>query len=157
MPGSPPHVDLHAAGKLLLAVEQWCGHADVQQQRDMFLGLDQQCSNQYVPLPYPVVCYPSLHVHFLVAAWLQLQPGLGATVGCCAFPDDWDTAHMPLAAPAAALAALTGYWLLCVQVASVGLSEEEAKAKGIEYKTGKFAFVANSRARAVQDTEGMVS
>jgi dihydrolipoamide dehydrogenase len=38
----------------------------------------------------------------------------------------------------------------------VGLSEEEAKAKGINYKTGKFSFMANSRARAVGDTEGMV-
>jgi dihydrolipoamide dehydrogenase len=45
--------------------------------------------------------------------------------------------------------------LLC-QVASVGLSEEEAKAKGLNYKTGKFSFMANSRARAVNDTEGMV-
>ncbi len=43
------------------------------------------------------------------------------------------------------------------QVASVGLSEEEAKAKGLNYKTGKFSFMANSRARAVNDTEGMVS
>jgi dihydrolipoamide dehydrogenase len=42
-------------------------------------------------------------------------------------------------------------------VASVGLSEEEAKAQNLDYKTGKFAFMANSRARAVQDTEGMVS
>lgn len=39
----------------------------------------------------------------------------------------------------------------------MGLSEEEAKAKGLNYKTGKFAFMANSRARAVNDTEGMVS
>lgn len=43
-----------------------------------------------------------------------------------------------------------------LQVASVGLSEEEAKAKGLDYKTGKFAFMANSRARAVGDSEGMV-
>jgi len=42
------------------------------------------------------------------------------------------------------------------EVASVGLSEEEAKAKGLNYKTGKFSFMANSRARAVNDTEGMV-
>jgi dihydrolipoamide dehydrogenase len=48
------------------------------------------------------------------------------------------------------------YCLIQLQVASVGLSEEEAKAKGLDYKTGKFAFMANSRARAVQDTEGMV-
>lgn len=44
-----------------------------------------------------------------------------------------------------------------LQVASVGISEDEAKAKGLQYKTGKFSFMANSRARAVQDTEGMVS
>ena len=42
------------------------------------------------------------------------------------------------------------------QVASVGLSEEEAKAAGLAYKTGKFTFMANSRARAVNDTEGLV-
>jgi dihydrolipoamide dehydrogenase len=42
------------------------------------------------------------------------------------------------------------------EVASVGISEDEAKAKGLQYKTGKFSFMANSRARAVQDTEGMV-
>lgn len=42
------------------------------------------------------------------------------------------------------------------QVASVGLSEEDAKTKGINYKVGKFSFMANSRARAVNDTEGMV-
>ncbi|PNH01664.1 Dihydrolipoyl dehydrogenase, mitochondrial [Tetrabaena socialis] len=42
------------------------------------------------------------------------------------------------------------------EVASVGLTEDEAKAKGLEYKTGKFSFMANSRARAVGDTDGMV-
>ncbi|KAG2450940.1 hypothetical protein HYH02_004213 [Chlamydomonas schloesseri] len=42
------------------------------------------------------------------------------------------------------------------EVASVGLTEEEAKAKGHEVKTGKFSFMANSRARAVGDTDGMV-
>lgn len=53
---------------------------------------------------------------------------------------------------------LTIHMLCCaVQVASVGLSEEDAKAKGLNYKTGKFSFMANSRARAVNDTEGMVS
>jgi len=42
------------------------------------------------------------------------------------------------------------------EVASVGLSEQEAKAQGLSYKVGKFAFMANSRARAVEDTEGLV-
>lgn len=42
------------------------------------------------------------------------------------------------------------------EVASVGYTEEEVKEKGLEYKVGKFAFMANSRARSVEDTEGLV-
>ena len=43
------------------------------------------------------------------------------------------------------------------EVASVGITEDEAKTKGLKYKVGKFSFMANSRARAVEDAEGMVS
>jgi len=42
------------------------------------------------------------------------------------------------------------------EVASVGKTEEELKKEGVEYKTGKFSFMANSRARSVDDTEGLV-
>lgn len=42
------------------------------------------------------------------------------------------------------------------EVASVGKTEEELKASGVEYAVGKFPFMANSRARAVGSTEGMV-
>merc|ERR1719240_1397147 len=35
-------------------------------------------------------------------------------------------------------------------------AEEELKAAGIEYKKGTFPFMANSRARANADTDGMV-
>lgn len=42
------------------------------------------------------------------------------------------------------------------EVASVGKSEEELKQAGVEYNIGKFPFMANSRARAVGSTEGMV-
>lgn len=42
------------------------------------------------------------------------------------------------------------------EVAAVGLTEEQVKEKQIEYKVGKFPFIANSRARANSDTEGMV-
>jgi dihydrolipoamide dehydrogenase len=42
------------------------------------------------------------------------------------------------------------------EVASVGRSEEELKQAGIPYKTGKFPFSANARARANADTEGFV-
>jgi len=42
------------------------------------------------------------------------------------------------------------------EAASVGITEEEAKKQGLEYKTGKFSFMANSRARAVGDSDGLV-
>ena len=40
------------------------------------------------------------------------------------------------------------------EVASVGKTEEELKAAGIEYKVGKFPFMANGRARAMGEMEG---
>ena len=42
------------------------------------------------------------------------------------------------------------------EVATVGKSEEELKAQGIAYKAGKFPFMANSRGRAVGETDGFV-
>ena len=42
------------------------------------------------------------------------------------------------------------------EVASVGKTEEELKAAGIDYKVGKFPFAANSRAKTNRDTEGFV-
>ncbi len=42
------------------------------------------------------------------------------------------------------------------EVASVGKSEEELKAAGIDYRVGKFPFTANPRARANADTDGFV-
>lgn len=42
------------------------------------------------------------------------------------------------------------------EVASVGLTEDQAKAAGIETATGKFLFVANARAKARGATEGFV-
>jgi len=42
------------------------------------------------------------------------------------------------------------------EVATVGKTEDELKAAGIAYKVGKFPFMANSRARANADTDGLV-
>lgn len=42
------------------------------------------------------------------------------------------------------------------EVASVGATEDELKKAGTEYKVGKFPFLANSRARSVGESEGMV-
>lgn len=42
------------------------------------------------------------------------------------------------------------------EVASVGLTEEQCKAQGIEVNVGKFPFLANGRARAIGFTEGFV-
>jgi len=42
------------------------------------------------------------------------------------------------------------------EVASVGRTEEELKAAGVDYRVGKFPFTANGRARAMQHTDGLV-
>jgi dihydrolipoamide dehydrogenase len=42
------------------------------------------------------------------------------------------------------------------EVAAVGHTEEQLKAKGVEYKTGTFPFKASGRARASMDTDGLV-
>ena len=42
------------------------------------------------------------------------------------------------------------------EVASVGKTEDQLKEDGVAYKTGKFPFLANSRARANGETEGLV-
>ena len=42
------------------------------------------------------------------------------------------------------------------EVASIGQTEEQLKDKNIKYKIGKFSFMANSRAKAIDDTEGFV-
>ena len=42
------------------------------------------------------------------------------------------------------------------EIASVGKTEEELKAEGIDYKVGEFPFTANGRARAMQATDGFV-
>ena len=42
------------------------------------------------------------------------------------------------------------------EIASVGKTEEQLKAAGVEYKTGVYPFVANGRALAANDSDGMV-
>lgn len=42
------------------------------------------------------------------------------------------------------------------EVASVGFTEEELKARNIDYKASQFPFKANSRARCIDDDEGFV-
>ena len=42
------------------------------------------------------------------------------------------------------------------EVASVGLTEEQLKEKGIKYKAGSFPFKASGRAKASMDTDGFI-
>jgi dihydrolipoamide dehydrogenase len=42
------------------------------------------------------------------------------------------------------------------EVASIGKTEEQLKEQNIKYKIGKFSFMANSRAKAIDDAEGFV-
>ncbi|HEU4838666.1 MAG TPA: dihydrolipoyl dehydrogenase [Micavibrio sp.] len=42
------------------------------------------------------------------------------------------------------------------EIAVVGKTEEQLKAEGVQYKAGKFPFMANGRARAMNATDGFV-
>lgn len=42
------------------------------------------------------------------------------------------------------------------EIAAVGRTEEELKAAGVDYKVGKFPFLANGRAKAIQMADGFV-
>lgn len=42
------------------------------------------------------------------------------------------------------------------EVANLGKTEEQLKEAGVKYKVGKFPFMANSRGRAVGETDGLV-
>ncbi|MBL8859343.1 MAG: dihydrolipoyl dehydrogenase [Planctomycetes bacterium] len=42
------------------------------------------------------------------------------------------------------------------EMASVGLTEEQCKEKGLTYKTGSFPFAASGRAMSLMETDGMV-
>ena len=42
------------------------------------------------------------------------------------------------------------------EVASIGLTEDQAKEKKLDYQVGRFPFSANGRARATNETEGFV-
>jgi dihydrolipoamide dehydrogenase len=42
------------------------------------------------------------------------------------------------------------------ELASVGMSEEQAQSQEIRYRAGAFPFIANGRARCMHETEGMV-
>ncbi len=53
-------------------------------------------------------------------------------------------------------AAIPGVVYTWPEAATVGKTEEELKAAGIDYKIGKFPFLANSRARANGDADGFV-
>ena len=42
------------------------------------------------------------------------------------------------------------------EMASVGITEEQAKERKLDYQVGKFPFLANGRAKAMDETEGLV-
>jgi dihydrolipoamide dehydrogenase len=42
------------------------------------------------------------------------------------------------------------------EVASIGMTEDQAKAKKLDYQVGRFPFSANGRARSANETEGFV-
>lgn len=52
--------------------------------------------------------------------------------------------------------AIPGIVYTTPEIATVGKTEEQLKEAGVAYKTGKFPFSANGRARAMMSTEGFV-
>jgi dihydrolipoamide dehydrogenase len=42
------------------------------------------------------------------------------------------------------------------EMASVGITEEQAKERGLDYRVGKFTYAANGRAKAMDESEGFV-
>jgi len=52
--------------------------------------------------------------------------------------------------------AIPGIVYTAPEVAAIGKTEEELKAAGVAYKSGKFPFTANGRARAMRHTDGFV-
>jgi dihydrolipoamide dehydrogenase len=52
--------------------------------------------------------------------------------------------------------AIPGVVYTTPEVASIGKTEEQLKELNIKYKVGKFSFMANSRAKAIDDAEGFV-
>ena len=51
---------------------------------------------------------------------------------------------------------ITGGIYTTPDVASIGKTEEQLKESNIKYKIGKFSFMANSRAKAIDEVEGFV-
>ena len=51
---------------------------------------------------------------------------------------------------------ITGVVYTSPEVASIGKTEEQLKESNKSYKVGKFSFMANSRAKAIDDAEGFV-
>lgn len=92
-------------------------------------------------------------------------PGIWAIGDCVPGPMLAHKAEDEGMAAADTIAGLTGYVNHDVipsvvytmpEVASVGKTEEDLKDAGVAYKSGKFPFSANSRAKANRDTEGFV-
>jgi dihydrolipoamide dehydrogenase len=52
--------------------------------------------------------------------------------------------------------AIPGVLYTWPEFAGVGMTEEDAKARGIEIKVGTFPFMANGRAKSMEETEGLV-
>src|SRR5690606_27097122 len=42
------------------------------------------------------------------------------------------------------------------EIASVGRTEEQLKEAGVDYRVGSFPFIANGRAKALDQTDGLV-
>jgi dihydrolipoamide dehydrogenase len=86
------------------------------------------------------VCGPPWLAHKAMHEGVICVEGMAGAKGVHAF-DPWNVAGCTYSYP---------------QVASVGLTEEKAKATGRKLKVGKFPFIGNGKAIALGESEGMV-
>lgn len=72
------------------------------------------------------------------------KEGLVAAGAICGQPEEYDVRCVPAVI------------FTSPEMASVGLTEDQVKEKGIEYRTGSFPFAASGRAMSLMETEGFV-
>ena len=99
------------------------------------------------------------------AAWRTSAPGVYAIGDCIAGPM---LAHKAMEEGVGCVEAIVtghghvnydaipGIVYTHPEVASVGKTEEELKAAGVEYRKGTYPYIANGRARALDQTDGLV-
>ncbi len=142
-PGEPPEVD---ADVVLVAVGRR-PFSDGLGARELGVAYDERgriVVNERFETSLPAVCAVGDVIAGPMLAHKAEEDAIAAVEGMAGLPVhvDWDKVpNVVYTAP---------------ELASVGLTEEQAKARGLDVRIGTFPFMANARARCLGDTDGGV-